>query len=226
MCKRVSSRSRAIAIFLIASLDTRQSVIAKPAVSTQNMLIAFDIPSEPLAAALDAYSSKTGIEVLYDSSLAQTHRSTTLTGEYTAAEALSVLLSRTGLRARQISDGAVTIASMPSEEAATPDPRPAESPYRTYFAAVQMSLERLLCDSGNAIPQNYRSVVKFRIGPTGQIEHPQLLRSNAAPVQDVAVARLFLHMNVGQAPPPSLPQPMMLLILPQSSRNTLNCLSQ
>jgi hypothetical protein len=189
----------------------------------QNGLIAFHIPSQTLSTALDAYSSRTGIEVLYDSGLANRRRSHGVEGDYRIEDGLSVLLLGSGLMARPISDGAITITQLPANEAFAPGPGPKESPYRVYFAAMQVSFEKILCRSSKVIPQSYRSVLKFGIGPLGQVEHPELLHSNGTPVQDLAVAGLFAHTTIGQAPPSALLQPIMLLILPKSPGDLSYC---
>jgi hypothetical protein len=184
---------------------------------------AFDIPAQPLSSALDTYSAKTGFEVLYDSDLALHRRSPPLKGNYSARDALSALLSGSGLVARAISDGAITIMASPAQQAMPPAPAPEASPYRNYFAAIQASFEGILCQGAGVIPSNYRGVIRFGIGRSGDVEHPELLDSNGTSVEDVAVSRLFAHMAIGASPPSGLPQPVMLLVLPQSSTDLANC---
>ncbi|HLH10415.1 MAG TPA: STN domain-containing protein [Methylovirgula sp.] len=182
--------------------------------------IAFDIEAQPLASALDAYSAKTGREVLYDSSLTARRRSTEVKGKYTIEDALTVLLAGSGLQARKISPEAITIMPMPIVQAA-PGPRPGDSPYRAYFAMIQASFEKSLCQSTDAVLKN-RTVIKFEIGASGRIEHAELLDSTGDADRDSVVKHLLEHMSVGQAPPADLPQPIMLLVLPQP-RDVRHC---
>jgi hypothetical protein len=221
-------RGFALAMCLGTSLAAMGPVSASERESTgQAGPITFDIPAQPLPSALDAYSAMTGLEVLYDSGLADRHRSSSVKGAYTIRDALSLLLAGSGLEARPISVGAITIVALPAARRVTPPgPRPAESPYRAYFAAIQESFEQTLCRSAGVIPQDYRAVVKFEVGPSGQIEHPQLLQPTGNPSRDRVVADLLGHMTVGQAPPAGLPQPVMLLVLPQSSGDQPNCSPQ
>jgi hypothetical protein len=62
--------------------------------------ILFDIPSESLTAALEAYARISGREVLYDGTLATGRRSSKVEGVYAPAAALRLLLSGTGLSAQ------------------------------------------------------------------------------------------------------------------------------
>src|SRR5262245_42576885 len=58
-------------------------------------LIAFDIPRQPLAGALQAYGQATGIQVLYESNSALGRTSVAVEGKFTADAALSLLLKET-----------------------------------------------------------------------------------------------------------------------------------
>jgi hypothetical protein len=57
----------------------------------------FDVPTQPLASALDAFSKVTGREIFYDGSIGRGRRSTAVEGSFMPDEALSLLLSGTNL---------------------------------------------------------------------------------------------------------------------------------
>ena len=62
--------------------------------------IVFDIPSQDLTAALSAYAAKSGIQVLYETSLALGRTSMAVEGKFTPEAALQALLAGTGLVSR------------------------------------------------------------------------------------------------------------------------------
>uniref|UniRef100_UPI0019541826 STN domain-containing protein n=2 Tax=Pseudomonadota TaxID=1224 RepID=UPI0019541826 len=62
--------------------------------------IAFDIPAQPLDAALASYFRATGVQLLYDSALTAGRRSGAVRGNFTPREALRQLLRGTGLIVR------------------------------------------------------------------------------------------------------------------------------
>jgi hypothetical protein len=212
----------AICLWISAGAIALASAGGQEDVTDQARRITFDIPAQPLASALDAYSSATGLEVLYASGLAAHHRSPDVKGIYTTEDALSILLEASGLRARAISAGAITIVAT-EQPAAIPGLRPGESPYRDYFAVIQASFERAFCHNTDTGSGDYRTVVRFKIGPSGDIQQPELLGSTGNPHRDLAIAAMLGHMTIGEPPPADLPQPVMMLVTPQSSGKALNC---
>jgi hypothetical protein len=179
----------------------------------------FSIAAQPLVSALDAYSSATGIEVLYDSGLADHRHSSEVSGIFTAEIALALLLKGSGLVARRISSGAITIAAM------VPGPRPETSAYGSYFGMIQQSFESAFCQVADLGPADYRIILKFKIGPSGEILQLELLGSTGNSRRDQAITEALLRLTLNKPPPTDLPQPVMMLILPQSSGTRLNCSS-
>ncbi len=98
----------------------------------------FNLPEQPLASALNAVGAKTGLELFYDTNLVVHHRTHDLRGSLTVNEALSILLAGSGLVARSIAVGAVTIAPLQRERTGSqPQVRPDLSRHAAYFAVVQ-----------------------------------------------------------------------------------------
>lgn len=62
----------------------------------QDHRASFDIPAQPLADALVAYGSATGIEVFYDGALAIGRRSTAMTGVHPSMFALQLFIGSAG----------------------------------------------------------------------------------------------------------------------------------
>ncbi|HVP83834.1 MAG TPA: TonB-dependent receptor [Rhizomicrobium sp.] len=75
----------------------------------------FNIPGGTLSSALDAYSAQSGIQLAVSSDLLQGARSKGVTGEMSSEQALSRLLTGTGLTARTVG-GSIAIVRAPSAE--------------------------------------------------------------------------------------------------------------
>jgi hypothetical protein len=186
---------------------------------------AFDIPAQPLASAVQAFSGVTGIEVIYDSAVAGDRRSAEVRGSFTPADALRALLAGTSLIARSIAQDAVTLEPAQTTVAPIPEPSPEKSAHRAYFSLIQAGLERAFCADAQIRPGDYRAVLKFTIDPNGQIRQPRVVGTTGSEVRDQMIARKLEGIPLGSSPPADLSQPIMLIILPQSSGPVLNCAS-
>ncbi|MHC2461660.1 STN domain-containing protein [Bradyrhizobium embrapense] len=184
---------------------------------------AMNIPAQPLASALQAYSGVTGIETLYDSAIAHERRSTAVVGTFTAFEALQLLLEGTRLSARSIAQDAVTIEQVQASAALAMAPPPEKSANRFYFGVIQAGLERALCDDEQVRPGRYRAVLKFSIATDGQIRHPSLVGTTGDERRDRIIARKLDGVSLGVPPPADLQQPIMIAILPQPSGAARTC---
>ena len=182
-----------------------------------------DIPAQPLANALQAFSAVTGIETLYDSAVARERKSAPVVGTITAFEALRLLLVGTSLSARAIAQDAVTIelpqASADKVVAAPPE----RSPHRLYFGVIQQSLERALCENEQLRPGRYRAVLKFTIAANGQIRQLSLIGTTGDEERDRMIARTLEGVPLRMPPPADLQQPIMIVVLPQSNGAAPNC---
>ncbi len=94
--------------------------------ATTDAARAFDIPAGSLADALDRYSEQGGAQLLYAPDLVEGKQAPALSGDYTPAAALQVLLGDSGLAQETVTDDAVILkrnaAAAPeaAAEAATP----------------------------------------------------------------------------------------------------------
>ncbi|KAG1469590.1 hypothetical protein G6F57_012119 [Rhizopus arrhizus] len=75
----------------------------------------YDLPAQPLAAALDAYSRLTGVDLVIGAALPTGHPAPALRGDFDDAQALSRLLAGTGLRPRFIDARRATLEPAPAE---------------------------------------------------------------------------------------------------------------
>jgi hypothetical protein len=81
--------------------------------TTADRPISFDIPSQPLASALESYSAATGREVLYNSNLIRDRKSRSLAGALNPDAALERLLDGTGLSPRYLADRSSRTVNFP-----------------------------------------------------------------------------------------------------------------
>jgi len=95
--------------FLLAGAATAVLATAAPAAAQERGAIAFDIPPQPLGAALAEFARQSKVDVLFSSQLARNQQSPALQGEMPAGPALAMLLSGTGLSYRATSTGSFVI---------------------------------------------------------------------------------------------------------------------
>ena len=102
-------------------MKNRRRILAKGLMASASWLFAsaaiagtFNIPGGTLAAALDAYSAQSGVQVAVSSDLLQGARSKGVMGDMSSGQALSRILSGTGLIARPVGSS-IAIVRVPSE---------------------------------------------------------------------------------------------------------------
>ena len=178
----------------------------------------FDIGSQPLVSALDAYSAATGLQVVYDATLAGGRRAQAVKGSMTPDMALQLLLEGTGLVAVYAAANAFTIVP-----AATAPQTASMRGFMPYLAAVQSSVEEAFCRSALTAPGGYRIKFKFWIGHAGEVLQPQLLGSTDDSARDQAIAAVLRAVVIGRPPPPDMPQPVMMAVSPRPPSETGDC---
>jgi hypothetical protein len=198
-------------------------------------LIAFDIPRQSLAGALQAYGQATGIQVLYESNSAVGRASAAVEGKFTADAALNLLLKETELKVRYIRPDAITLA-LPSAEGVNYTP-PATSLASSSLslgtlrvrgtsddtAGLQDFSQRLQMDIQNALRKSprtrdgsYRAVLAIWIDSARMIERTELLRSTGDRDRDAAVAAALRGVMVSRQTPANTPQPVRVVIVVKS----------
>jgi len=179
--------------------------------------IAFDIPAQPLAMALEAFGSRTGRDIVYNSNLAFGRRSEAVQGFYTPEAALARLLNGTGLAARPMVRGSFVLVPAPPRASA-----PALDPAlrRRYYARIQMSLWKAFCT--HAWRGQNRVAARLWIGATGVVERHERVGSTANPDLDREVDTILSGLHFGP-PPPGFAQPLAIVIVPQARDVTMGC---
>lgn len=205
--KKIVSISAAAAAALIAC-----SAVAENAAGQT-----FVIPAQPLDQALAAFSVSTGLQMLYDSSLAAGRRSSPVSGAMQPREALVLMLAGTGLTARFTSAGAVVIYAG-STSAVTLNPITAtaapvvgragvNAEARAYAEAVQrQTIEALRQDAGLS-GGDYALSVRLWVSEQGAARRVEILRGSSDAGRDADFMALASGLRF-PVPPPDLPQPM------------------
>ncbi len=178
----------------------------------------FDIPAQPVETALAAYVAVTGVETIYDSELLGARRSTAVKGVLAADVALRILLEGSGLS--EISTGnAFAVVDIPR------GPRYGGarlSEFGPYYSSLQTAIARSFCRHTETVPGNFRAVIRFFIGSSGELRNFRLLNSTGDLNRDSLIAD-ELRGVVVEAPPAAMPQPVTMMIAPRAAARTGDC---
>jgi hypothetical protein len=179
----------------------------------------FDIPAQPLAAALDRYGDTTGREVLYNPSLTDGRTSETVKGTFAPEAALQLLLAGTGLTARFLKDSSFVLGLAP--EAAGPSGGSAAA--RQYYGVVQARLRDALCRATGVQPGSYRMTALVWIEPSGTVTKFERLGSAGSAELDHGIDKVLRNLSVGAPVPAGFSQPILIMILPRAPGVTMSC---
>jgi TonB family protein len=213
--------SRCLVFVLFATLAL---VLVAPHVGAQAVgqapppkAVAFNLPAQPLASALEGFSTISGFQVVYDGALASGRWSASVIGTLPPDVALKMLLDGTGLSARYMADDGVML--VPS---AHPRPRgeinTASPPVvNRYYGLIQSRLERALCSDSRL--RGFRAALGFWIGPNGAIVRPTLLSSTGAAELDALIGKAMRNVALNEPPPAGFAQPVVMVITPDLDRD-------
>lgn len=174
--------------------------------------IVFDLPSQSLEAAIEAYSVASGWQVIYDAKLASGRQSTAVRGQMLPAAALRRLVTGTGLIAEfMATDGAILVMDPAVQNAPSLEPT---QPIRSYYGRIQTVLKRALCADEGIRDGGYRMAIGFWVNMSGQVARVETLSSTGEPETDAAFVQMVRHLPIGDAPPSGFEQPVVALITP------------
>jgi Secretin and TonB N terminus short domain len=206
--------SNSRALFLLVGLAVPISAaVPHPSLATEQV-VEFDIPAQPLDAALSAYGAATRTQLLFDPDITEGRRANGLKGNFTVEVALRRLLAGTGVAARAIGDEGFTLV----REEATESPRnwselsPTVQRFNAYSGAVQSAMRNALCQHEETAPGAYRVLARVWIGPSGAADRAELLTSSGDTHRDTTLAETLRGLAIGSSPPRDLPQPITLIV--------------
>jgi hypothetical protein len=210
-------RSASILVRLVAlSFVVTLASSAEGQSTGQEVEIQFDIPAQPLDVALEAYMRAAGLQVLYKSALASGRLSSDVKGRFTRPQALTKLLGGTNLAARYTIEGAFTV--FPASNALSDASAAGQiAGYDIYLGNAQSRVIAALCRNAATRPGSYRAAVQFSIGQSGLVDDASLLNTTGDQTRDQNIVGALRRLSIGQAPPPSMPQPVTMLVTPRAS---------
>lgn len=170
----------------------------------------FNIPSQPLESALEAFGAVSRLQVLYETALTKDRRSTEVRGMYTHEVALRRLLSGTGLDFDYTEERAFTL--VPAQPRSSAVQAGSIAVFHQYLGTVQAGVMAALCERAETRPGAFSFAMQFWIGGSGRIENPSLLKSTGAASRDAAIADTLTHVAFRAAPPASMPQPVTMVL--------------
>ncbi|MGY3486713.1 hypothetical protein ACVW1C_004596 [Bradyrhizobium sp. USDA 4011] len=190
--------------------------------------IDFNIPSQPLASALQAYGERTGVQVLYESNSATGRKSAPVEGTLTPEEALNLLLKGTDLKVQYIRPDAITLASRadhpPASPLATADLSLGTlqvratgdgndtSALRDYSESLQLDIQKALQKNIGSRGGSYQLVVDLWIDSSRTIQRTRLSRSTGDQNRDAAVTAALQGLTVSRTTPANASQPVRIAI--------------
>ncbi|MBR8654489.1 TonB C-terminal domain-containing protein [Achromobacter sp. Marseille-Q0513] len=222
-CTRTLWRARRWpALLLLAAWCWR--ALAAEAPPEPRPIFAFDIPAQPLQAALEQYSNVTGGSVVYRAALTVGRRSAAVKGIHTPEAALRMLIEGSGLVAEYTATNAVVLQPEPAAPAVARRPaNPTGSFYRSYYGLIQAGVRDALCGLPALAVGSFRAAVSFGVSEQGRVQDAHLLDSSGDAGRDEAITQALNGIALGKAPPEGLAQPFVMLIVPQSADHDRAC---
>jgi hypothetical protein len=196
-------------IVIAASVLIASKEQARSQSKSQDAELQFDIPSQPLESALEAYGAISRLQVLYETALTTGRYSAEVKGAYTQEAALRQLLSGSGLSFDYTEERAFTL--VPARPRAAAQPRRIAD-FKEFLGNVQATVLAAMCRQPETRPGAFRLAMQFSIGGSGKLENPNLLSSTGLASRDTAIAGLLRRLAFGQAPPPGMPQPVTMVL--------------
>jgi TonB family protein len=188
--------------------------------------LAFDIPMQPLAAALERYAGIAHLSIVVTSDMVRGRTSSPVQGRYSSQAALQRLLEGTGLVADVHDSGAgkTYLLREVDKPAAAPAGMSTLFSQQGYPGLVQSRIWQALCTNARTAPGQYRLLFQFQLDAAGHLADARLLVSTGDARRDAAVLDSLQHVQVEPPPPPALVrQSVLMSLLPGSPGTEFRC---
>lgn len=180
----------------------------------------YDIPAQPLEAALKAFIATSRMQLFYETTLTSGQWSAGVSGTLNADVALQRLLAGTGLAVRRAEKDAFFLVSTLPERTAASSPSTWNP---DFLAALQAAVVDAMCRNARTRPGDYKAALELWIGPSGAVERGMLLGSTGDAGRDAALMAVVTRATVALPPPPGTPQPIVLVVAPRPPRDSGDC---
>jgi hypothetical protein len=178
--------------------------------------IGFDIPAQPLAKALQAFSAVSGYQILMAQATGGATDANAVKGILLPREALTRMILGTGFAARFTGDQAAIIVRDVHDASTLP-----LNDSGSYDAVLQSEVIAGLCRDAATRPGPYRAALDLWISESGRVERTELLHTTGNTVRDQLIVTALRALNA-TPPPRELAQPITLLVLP-TTHSTQTC---
>ena len=194
--------------------------------------VVFDIPSEPLASALQAFSQRSGIELFYESAITEGLKSPALKGDFTPRAALRQLLAGTGfvvhynlhnavslslptaaswaVQQGDHSIGNVTLSLAPLNIVAGGGPD--DEQLREFTEALENDVTAALSKNSDIRSGNYKIRIKLWIDPSRAVRRAQVTQTTGDATRDAAITNVLEGLMITHALPAGLAQPVRVMV--------------
>jgi TonB family protein len=208
-----------------------------PSQGAAGRMLDFDIPAQPLAAALSRYALLTQQPVLYPSDMAVGRTSAGVHGRYMPEDALQRVLAGTGLAMEKTHTHAGdvfiltnmgrtshTAADAPATDAPPVDMAALLSDRPGYAGLVQARIWQAICADASTAPGHYSTVLRFAVDTDGSIRDAQLVDSTGDARRDATLLEVVRRVRIEAPPPPAFArQSLTMAILPGSAGSGPPC---
>jgi len=194
--------------------------------ASSGQLIDFDIPAQPLAAALRRYAEMTHVSIGMQTSVGQGLVSSEVHGRFSFDEALRRLLAGTGLTAERDGGDDHAASYFLSRTSAPTAPTvgwATLASHPDYAGQVQSSIWLALCADPHTEPGTYRLVFSFQIDDAGRLAETRLIDSTGGAQRDAVVLAALQQVRVSPPPASLLRHRLLMTLLPVSTPTTMRC---
>lgn len=202
---------------------------ADAAVTPDGPLFDFDIPAQPLKAALAQYAYVSGRPALFPSEILGARISTAVEGRYSAEGALYRLLEGTGLIADKRSSelGQTFVLKESDVVPAAPRGGMAELFSEQGIAGlVQARVWQALCAHARTRPGSYTSLLRFHLEADGHVGGARLIGSSGDAGRDLALLEVLREVQIDRAPPAAIVQrALTMMVAPGDNAGGPRCAS-
>jgi hypothetical protein len=178
----------------------------------------FNIPPQPLSSALVAYGETTGLNIYYNAALAKERRSAAVTGVFTPAFALQMLLQGTGLVPQASGpDSYIIVPELPDAPPSMTTAGATDDSDEPYFAAIQERVMEVLCQNTGVAQAHGEIFFRIWLDSSGAISRAQVFDDAVDQAKGILLQSAMQGLAIGQPPPRGMAQPVTLVIFPPSS---------
>ena len=225
LCRCRHHRWHAGAAWTIAAIFW--ACLAAAADLPENRLLEFDIPAQPLAAALNRYGEIALVPALYPSDLPAGLYSTPVQGLYSRVEALRRLLQGTGLSLDKMATAHGEVFRLTRTRAA-PSPGAVEperwgSTQGGYLPILQAGVMQALCVNARTAPGHYRAMFQISIDATGRADTAALVSSSGNARRDAALLAVLHQVRTSAPPTASVRVPYLFTLRPSAPGSASPC---